>query len=178
MHKMGPKIEVSEETGLIEGTNTVEFHTLGFTSENLVHGKYFSNFKFIAPRYPEDREIHDRYALSDGNLDDQWTNANVIDPDQHELVIDCIDYTEERMSRSYIRSDEKENTKLFKVKVTYTVEEVDTYADEYAELRRWKALQKLSVSQIRLLGLEDQMVYLKLKYSQDTKAAKVNDRFF
>lgn len=151
--------------GLFSGSNSVEFHTLAHVTPHPVGRSYFGNFSFLGGRYRDEREILSTYSVADHNIVDHWDEAWVIDPNKPELVIDSLNVLNRRL-RQY--DDIKETVRLFKFKMDYSVTEVNTKEDEYMELRKWRALGKLSKEEIQMLGLEEQLVYLKLKYAKDS----------
>jgi hypothetical protein len=159
--------ELENVNGLMVGTNREEFFTFGLIEpSNLTDDNpYFSNFNFLGPKYRDETEIKYLHAAHDYTIRRHWSEAFRIDPKNHTLVIDAA----HSLNSRFQRNNDEQPVKLFKVELTYKICEVNTHEDEYSEIRRWRALSKLTVDEIKLLGLEDQMVYLKLKYSENTK---------
>jgi hypothetical protein len=147
--------------GLSFGTDSVSFHTIGMVQENTVN-TYFKDFSFLGPSWGNATHLDRAHSVYDAQAVRHWDDAFVIDKDDHQLVVDSLEMITRRKSRS-----SNEQYGLFRVDINFTFTQVDTHTDEYLELRKFNALSKLSPDEIVFLGLEQQAVYLKLKYGGD-----------
>lgn len=157
---------------LWQGSNTVTFHTLGLVTPagHRNDNPYFSSFSFLGPRYRStEKPITKVYDVSEAHEYEEWRHAFHIDPAEYELVVDC----QEKIQR---RTDGEIG--LFKFDMTYSVSQVDTMAEEYAEIRRWNAINKLTDEEIKLLKLEKDFVYLKLKYAKPDQPRKKSSNYY
>lgn len=155
-----------KSNGLWSGTNNVSFHTLGYLPgpEERYEALYFDKFTFVGPRYRAGKKQVDlEHEVQEGTEADHWNLAFQIDPNKHELVVDAQERLQKRATGEI---------HLFKFDMTYSLTQVDTMAEEYAEIRRWNALSKLTEEEIKLLKLEKDFIYLKLKYSDPDKPKK------
>ena len=147
------------------GTASHEFHTLAVVDDDVdpeASKPYFDALTFIGPRYSRqhNRQLTTNTAhyAGDAQETEQWHNAFQIDNNDPALVLDCMGRIQRRA---------RGTVGLFKFKIDFTLQEVSTLEDEYAEVRKWNALNKLSNEEIKLLKLEKDMVYLKLKYGTE-----------
>lgn len=146
-------IDLIQTNGLFNGSNQTEFYTFG-TIEN-GEDSFFSNFRFMGPSgYGRDYIFNNRKVSSLERVR-SWEHAFIVRPTDTEAIVDAIDY-QYRYNGHHI--------KLFKFNISATVQEVNTMVDEFELRRKWKALSKLNQDEIKLLGLEKEMVHLKLKY--------------
>lgn len=144
---------------LWQGSNSVSFTTIGHVLEtdHRNENPYFSSFSFLGPRYRSgEKQINRIYDVSEASEYEEWRHAWNIDPAKHELVVDCLERIQKRADGEVA---------LFKFDLSYSISQVNTMAEEYAEIRRWNALGKLTDEEIKLLKLEKEFVYLKLKYA-------------
>lgn len=169
------KNDLTLSNDLWTGSNTFETHVLGTINEHEYDSrhshsdprKYFGNFIFLGPHYrTSTKHISQKHQCSNATESEHWTEAFMIDPNDHELVVDTLAYLKNKSPGSGI----------FKLNMSFSLTQVDTMTAEYAEIRKWNALNKLSDEEIKLLGLEKEMVYLKLKYSDGETRKK--DTFF
>jgi len=166
--------------GVWTGSNSIEYHTLGIVNTtNIPHdGRYdprvyFDNFAFLGPQYNSSdiaKFITQPHHVSGYNEEAHWTESFIIDHKDYELVVNGLERA--RVS--------KKNTEVgvFKVSLNYTFTQVNTTVDEYAEIRKWNALKKLSMDEIKLLNLEKEMVHLKLKYGTSNESKLDIDSLF
>ncbi len=160
--------------GLWSGVGNVNFHTLGYLPQSgaRYEAHYFDNFTFVGPRYRSGKkEIENEYEIQEAVEAEHWNHAFRIDPLKHELVIDA----QERLQR---RIEGEGEVALFKFDINYSLTQVDTMAEEYAEIRRWNALNKLSDEEIKLLKLEKDFIYLKLKYADPDQPRKKRSNYY
>ena len=140
------------------GSNSVEFYTLGIVGEEQQYrSQYFTNFAFLTHRYSRTPEITSKYDITEAAATESWIRAMTIDPKNYELVV---------ATQEILNKRNPSNVGLFKFSTTYSLEQINTHAAEYAEVRKWNALNKLTEEEIKLLKLEREAVHLKLKYAK------------
>lgn len=156
---------LTETNGLFSGEHSVEFYTLAQpTTTTRAFSQFFPNVQFFGPGYQSGdnmlstvRRAHD---MTENATD--WTSfLQVEDPEDPELVIGAIEV---------MRRNGRPDIDLFRFELSYSLHQVNTKVDDYGEVRRWHAMQKLNDADILLLGLEKDYIYLKLKYQNEKKS--------
>lgn len=162
------KPSLVETNGVWSGSNSLSWTTLGVVGDGLRQqtyaNPYFTNMQFLGNRNgaQSDAEITNGWQAADLANTTNVFDINYIDPYRHELVVESF----ERIKNNRLKNNPLDlRPALLEFNMHYSIREIDTTVDEYADVRRWKALNKLSVEEIKLLKLESQMVHLKLKFS-------------
>jgi hypothetical protein len=146
-------VDLIKVGNLYQGSNETKFTTFGTIED--ADNVFFSNFRFLGPAGYGRSFNFDYRASSNIERVRNWDQAFIVDPTNIESIVDAMDYQ--------LRYNGCE-LKLFEFSIKTEIKEVNTMVDEFELRRKWKALSKLTTDEVKLLGLEKEMIHLKLKY--------------
>lgn len=157
-----PKLQ--EIDGILQGQNTIKLRVFGANDIDSNYGRdlFFENFCFVGypqrldyqPVVDQNHHYHGMRYIND------WSNALTADEDSS--IPNIVEALDELSDYGY-------ETKLFELEITYRLKEINTFQDDFLEIRKYNALEKLSEEEIKMLGLQNDAVYLKLKYGGQTE---------
>lgn len=156
-----PKLQ--EIDGVLQGQNTIKLKVLG---ANDVDGQgrhlFFDGFAFVGyPQRLEGQPTVDHNNHYHGmRYINNWAEALAVTEESE--IGDVVDALDELSDYGY-------ESKLFELEITYKIKEINTFQDDFLGIRKYNALGKLSEDEIKMLGLQQDAVYLKLKYGGEQR---------
>lgn len=152
--------------GLLSGTHETSKYVfgtdnIGQRTNSRSSPQFFNDFGFIGHWNNNISEVIDRsrlYEMKSSQIVQHVSQGFSIDCSDPAFVIEAQKYAE------LFALDGLTDAKFFEVNQITTLREIDLFRDEYNEVRKFNALEKLSTEEIKLLGLEKEAVHLKLKY--------------